>query len=151
MKILSNDEQIDFVLCLEVFSNIIKYLHISLQSKHLKPILTNLFSEYWPLLSFLFDKCFRNEEVVENLTQTMKHFIRGMGSDFNQYLQDYLTIIVNGYNRIHIATYLYAFEVVLVSYNQDKSVNDTLRKTLEHLCRQTLEYLPDICKLNSKI
>ncbi len=66
--------------------------------------------------------------------------MRGMGSDFKKYLQDYLTLILEGYKINPISSYIYAFEVIATVFVNDSSVEDLLKLMLKELCLQTFNF-----------
>lgn len=60
-----------------------------------------------------------------------------MISDFKQFLEEYLTIMLDGYKTIPISSYLYAFEIIVTVFVNDVSVLNMLQKSFKELCVQT--------------
>ena len=66
--------------------------------------------------------------------------MRGMGSEFKKYLEDYLNLILEGYKINPISSYIYAFEVVATVFANDSSVEGVLKIMLKELCLQTFNH-----------
>ena len=130
----------------EIVVVIIKSIHISMSSRYLNEVISAIFTDLWPVIKFFFEKFYNNEKVVEDLCQLMKHFIRGMGSNFLPFIDQYFSFIINGYSAIPICSYLYSFEIVVTTYTNELSIRDKIKNTLDLLCKQTLVYLPDLSK-----
>jgi hypothetical protein len=92
------------------------------------------------MLKIILQKYNNHYDIVEVLTQIIKHFMRGMGSDFKKYLEDYLTLILEGYKINPISSYIYAFEVIATVFVNDSSVEDLLKIMLKELCLQTFNF-----------
>jgi len=63
-----------------------------------------------------------------------------MGSDSKKYLEEYLTIILEGYKINPISSYIYAFEVVATVFASDPSVENILKIMLKELYLQTFNF-----------
>ena len=45
----------------------------------------------------IFEKYFDKEDVVEEVTRTLKHFMRSLLNDFDEFLHDYMNLIYSCY------------------------------------------------------
>jgi len=118
-----------------------------MSSRYLNEIMAVIFIELWTTIKFFFEKFYNDGKIVEALCQIMKHFIRGLGTNFLPYIDQFFAIIINGYSNIPISSYLYSFEIVVTSYMNEVSIRDKIKNTLGLLCKQTLTYLPDLRNL----
>lgn len=92
------------------------------------------------MLRVILQKYNNHYDIVEVLTQIIKHFMRAMGSDFKKYLEDYLTLVLEGYKINPISSYIYAFEVIATVFVNDSSVEEILKLMLKELCMQTFNF-----------
>lgn len=136
---LSREELKNVCNVIEVVKIIVRSAHESLRSLHFG-ILTQIFVEVWPIIQFLIRKFNTHPEIIENLTQIIKHFMRGMGSEFTQYLEDYMKLVLEGYRINPISSFIYAFEVVASVFVNDPSIEPMFRIMLKELCLQTLNF-----------
>jgi hypothetical protein len=76
--------------------------------------------------------------VIEQCTQLIKHFMRGMGSDFIPVLEDYMKTILEGYKTIPIPSYIYAFEIIASAFNDD-TTRPLIKLIFKEIVKLTLE------------
>ena len=77
-----------------------------MSSRYLNEIMAVIFIELWTTIKFFFEKFYNDGKIVEALCQIMKHFIRGLGTNFLPYIDQFFAIIINGYSNIPISSYL---------------------------------------------
>lgn len=145
---MSAKEVAGFEETIEVVLIIIKSVHVSISSRYVDKVISSIFIDIWALLKYFFEKFFSHEKIIESLCQLMKHFVRGMNVNFIPYIDQYFSIIINGYRSIPISSYLYSFEIIITSFMNETSITSKIIDTLEILCNQTLTYLPDLSKNN---
>jgi hypothetical protein len=105
-------------------------------------IFVEIFHEIWPILRVILLRFKCNYDLIEILIQIMKYFMRGMGSDFKVYLEDYLLILLRGYQGTPISSYIYSLEVVASVFIKDLSVENLLKVMLKEFCVLTFsQYL----------
>ena len=71
--------------------------------------------------------------------------MRGLNTEFTKYLEEFLTIILEGYKIIPISSYLYAFEVTATVFARNIVTFELLKKVLNEFCSLTFSnYLIDV-------
>ena len=102
-------------------------------------IMNEIFSEIWPSIIFILNKMSKDIDIVENLVQLIKIYMRGLKENFFKYIPDYLNIIINGYKLYPISSYLYAFEILVVSFpkRKEKELNLIFNNYFNNLCQIT--------------
>jgi hypothetical protein len=88
-------------------------------------------------MKFFFSQFSIEEDLVEELTQIIKHFMRGMGKNFEYFLPEYKNLIIDGYKTKPISTYIYAFEVIATVFASDSNNKQLLKDLLKEICVQT--------------
>lgn len=111
-----------------------------------------IFCEIWPLINFILNKNLTESEIVENIIQILKIFMRGLDDSFIKFIPEYLEIITKGYKLKPISSYLYGYEILVVSFNDIKNneLKQELDKTFNTLCEITLSgYIKNKFDLNN--
>ena len=65
--------------------------------KENKNIMLEIFVELWPDIFFIFNKISTDSDLVENIIQFIKIYIKGLDKNFIQFIPNYLECIINGY------------------------------------------------------
>jgi len=110
-------------------------------NKQKKLLLKTIFIEIESTLKIFLQST--NNNLVETTTQLLKFFMRGMKSEFTEnYLSEFLAIVVKCYSIQPFCTYLYYFEIVLsvVPNNSEEKQYILLKSVLEELCKITFEF-----------
>ena len=136
----SRDDKDKFKGLLIIFKYISKAAFDGLD-KNNKNIMYEIFTEIWPLLTFILNKNSNKEETVENIIQLIKIYMRGLEDNFIKFIPEYVKCIVNGYKLIPISSYLYGFEILIVAYpgEQGEPLNSILNNTFNEFCQITLK------------
>ena len=103
-------------------------------------IMFDILVELWPDIYFLFNKISTDSDLVENIIQFIKIYIKGLDKNFIQFIPNYLECIINGYKLKPISSYLYGFEI-LITIDQlinSEQINPILNNTFNQLCQITL-------------
>ncbi len=106
-----------------------------------KNIMYEIFTEIWPLITYILNKNSNNGEIVENIIQLIKIYMRGLKDIFIKFIPEYVQCIVNGYKSIPISSYLYGFEILIAAYpgEQNEPMSSTLNNTFNELSQITLK------------
>ena len=106
-----------------------------------KKIMYEIFSEIWPLIIFILKNKAKKSQIVENLIQLIKIYMRGLKDYFIKFIPEYVQCIVNGYKLIPISSYLYGFEILITAYpgKQNEELNSILNDTFNNLSQITLK------------
>ena len=121
-----------------------------LSSKN-KNIMYEIFCEIWPLIIFILNKMLTKSDIVENIIQLIKIYMRGLDNNFIKFIPDYLEIIINGYKLIPISSYLYGFEILVAAFNEEQNdeLKSILNKAFNNFCQITLNgYIKNEFDLN---
>ncbi len=138
---MTSEELKSLGFILEIIRTIVRSAYDSLSTKQSK-IFTEIFNELWPVLRIILTRYKDNYDIVEILSQIIKYFMRGMGSDFKIYLEDYMMIILEGYQNTPISSYIYSLEVVASAFVNDLTVENLLKVMLKEFCVLTFtQYL----------
>ena len=108
--------------------------------KENKNIMLEIFVELWPDIFFIFNKISTDSDLVENIIQFIKIYIKGLDINFMQFIPNYLECIINGYKLKPISSYLYGFEI-LISIDQlvnSEQILPILNNSFNQLCQITL-------------
>ena len=108
--------------------------------KENKNIMLEIFIELWPDIFFIFNKISTDSDLVENIIQFIKIYIKGLDINFMQFIPNYLECIINGYKLKPISSYLYGFEI-LISIDQlvnSEQILPILNNSFNQLCQITL-------------
>ena len=146
---LSNDNREKFNGLLIILKYISKSAFEGLNDKNQK-IMYEIFIEVWPLLIFILSKEAKNQEIVENIIQLIKIYMRGLKDYFVKFIPEYVQCIVNGYKLIPISSYLYGFEILITVYpgKQNEEINMILNNTFNNLNQVTLGYIKNEFNMN---
>ena len=105
-----------------------------------------LLKQLWPVFAGIFEKYFDKEDVIEALTRSLKHFMRSLMNDFDEFLHDYMNIIYSCYQVRLVSTtiqkyplnsYLYASEVVVTVYGENEERLADLQLMFDKMCEHT--------------
>ena len=105
-----------------------------------KNFMFEIFRELWPDFAFIFNKNLTNSDIVENIVQLLKIYIKGLNNNFIEFIPNYLECIINGYKLKPISSYLYGYET-LISIDQfatSAEVKPILNNAFNQLCQITL-------------
>ena len=102
-------------------------------------IMNDIFNEIWPLLTFFLNKMSSKEEIVENIIQLIKIFMRGLNNNFIKFVPEYIDLMIKGYKSVPISSYLYGIEI-LVEFENDKNeeIISLINKAFNDICYITL-------------
>ena len=149
-KSLPNKDKDKFNDLLIVFKYASKSAFDGLSTKN-KNIMYEIFSEIWPIIIFILNKMSTKSEIVENIIQLIKIYMRGLDNNFIKFIPDYLESIINGYKLIPISSYLYGFEILVSSFNENENneLKAILDKAFNNICQITLNgYIKNEFDLN---
>ena len=138
-KSLSNEDKRKFCDLLILIKFTSKSAFEGLNSKN-KSIMYEIFCEIWPLLIFILKKMSTNSEIVENIIQLIKIYMRGLNTNFIKYIPDYINCIIEGYKLVPISSYLYGLEILITQFEEEKDeqIKSILNKTFNEICQITL-------------
>ena len=102
-------------------------------------IMGEIFKEIWPKLKIIINAFSTNVDIIENIIQFTKHFMRGMKDDFKVYLEDYIKCLIEGYKISPISSYLYGFEVLVTVFYKDSSVRTIINNLFNEFCQITFD------------
>lgn len=129
-------EEVEILIDLfELIKIIVRSAYSTLSHENIV-IMTQIFNELWPLITFFFKK-FNNQDLVESMTQVIKHFMRGMNEDFKKYLEEYMNLILEGYKIVPISSYIYSVEIIASVFANDSSMKEILKMLLKEICQIT--------------
>ena len=120
-------------------------------SKSNKNIMYEIFSEIWPIINYIWNQMLTKSDIVENIIQLIKIYMRGLDNNFIKFIPEYLEIILKGYKLVPISSYLYGFEILVVAFEgvKDAQLKSLLDKTFNTLCQLTLNgYIKNEFDLN---
>lgn len=108
-------------------------------SQNNEKIMNDIFNEIWPLLTFFLNKMSSKEEIVENIIQLIKIFMRGLNNNFIKFVPEYIDLMIKGYKSVPISSYLYGIEI-LVEFENDKNeeIISLINKAFNDICYITL-------------
>ena len=110
-----------------------------------------IFSEIWPIINYIWNQMLTKSDIVENIIQLIKIYMRGLDNNFIKFIPEYLEIILKGYKLVPISSYLYGFEILVVAFEgvKDAQLKSLLDKTFNTLCQLTLNgYIKNEFDLN---
>jgi hypothetical protein len=89
-------------------------------NKNNKKIMYEILQEIWPSIIFILHKMSTDSDIVENIIQFIKIYMRGLNDDFIKFIPEYVNCIINGYKLSPISSYLYAFEILVTVFPRRK-------------------------------
>ena len=140
---LSSKEMEKLIELLIVLRNITKSSFEGL-SKSNFIIMQKIFNEIWPQLKILLNKFSTNNDLVEEIIQLIKYYMRGLNEKFKPFVADYLNCLIEGYKISPISSYLYGFEVLITVFGNDEEENikNMINLKFNQLCQITfLSYI----------
>ena len=102
-KSFSSKDKTKFNDLLVIFKYTSKAAFEGLSQKNEK-IMTEIFTEIWPLITYFLKIMSSKEETVENIIQLIKVFMRGLNKNFIKFIPEYIDCIINGYKSITISS-----------------------------------------------
>jgi len=120
-------------------------------NKNNKKIMYEILQEIWASIIFILQKMSTNSDIVENVIQFIKIYMRGMNEDFIKFIPEYVNCIINGYKLSPISSYLYAFEILVTVFprRKEEEIKSLLNNTFNELCKITLStYIKNEFDLN---
>ena len=117
-------------------------------------IMCQIFNEMWPDILFIFTKNLKDSDIVENIIQIFKIYIKGLNNNFIKYIPNYIECIINGYKLKPISSYLYGYEILISIYPTDNSeqMKSILNSAFNQLSQITLNgYIKNIKDEENKI
>jgi hypothetical protein len=99
-----------------------------------------VFRELWPDVLFIFNKNLKDSDIVENIIQLSKIYIKGLNNNFIQFIPNYLECIINGYKLKPISSYLYGYETLITidQFGVSEQIKPLLNNSFNQLCQITL-------------
>jgi hypothetical protein len=105
-----------------------------------KKIMYEILVEIWPSIIFVLNKMSTDSDIVENIIQFIKIYMRGLNDNFIKFVPEYVNCIINGYKLSPISSYLYAFEILVTVFprRKEEEIKSMLNNTFNELCKITL-------------
>ena len=105
-----------------------------------KIIMYEILVEIWPSIIFILNKMSTNINIVENIIQFLKIYMRELKDNFIKFIPEYVKCIINGYKLSPISSYLYAFEILVTVFPMPKTkeIKIILNNTFNEFCKITL-------------
>ena len=109
----------------------------SLQSH--KKIMYEILIEIYPIIIYILQKLSTDENIVENIIQLIKIYMRGLVDDFIKFIPDYVNCIINGYKLSPISSYIYGFEILVTAFpnRKEKELRNIFNNIFKELCNIT--------------
>ena len=103
-------------------------------------IMYEILVEIWPSIILILNKMSTNSDIVEDIIQLIKIYMRGLKDNFIKFIPEYVNCIINGYKLSPISSYLYAFEILVTVFpnRKEKEIKLVLNNTFNELCTITL-------------
>jgi hypothetical protein len=120
-------------------------------NKNNKKIMYEILQEIWASIIFILHKMSTDSDIVENIIQFIKIYMRGLSDDFIKFIPEYVNCIINGYKLSPISSYLYAFEILVTAFprRKEEEIKSLLNNTFNELCKITLStYIKNQFDLN---
>ena len=114
-------------------------------------IMYEILNEIWPIIVFILNKMSTNSDIVENIIQLIKVYMRGLKDNFIKFIPEYVNFIINGYKLSPISSYLYGFEILVTVFpmRKEEEIKMILNNTFCTLCNITLNnYIKKLFDLN---
>ena len=89
---------------------------------------------------FIFNKYLTDSDVVENIIQFLKIFIKGLNNNFIQYIPNFIECLIFGYKTKPISSYLYGYEILISVFPTESSdsIKTILNNAFNNFCQITL-------------
>ena len=102
-------------------------------------IMEKIFNEIWPHLKILFNKFSTNNDLVEEIIQLIKFYMRGFKDNFKLYIPEYLNCLIEGYKLSPISSYLYGFEILITVFGnyEEENIKNMINVMFNQLCQIT--------------
>ena len=102
-------------------------------------IMEKIFNEIWPHLKILFNKFSTNNDLVEEIIQLIKFYMRGFKDNFKSYIPEYLNCLIEGYKLSPISSYLYGFEILITVFGnyEEENIKNMINVMFNQLCQVT--------------
>ena len=103
-------------------------------------IMLEIFKEIYPEIMFIFNKYLTDSDVVENIIQFLKIFIKGLNNNFIQYIPNFIECLIFGYKTKPISSYLYGYEILISVFPTESSdsIKTILNNAFNNFCQITL-------------
>ena len=110
----------------------------SLLQSH-KKIMYEILIEIYPIIIYILQKLSTDENIVENIIQLIKIYMRGLVDDFIKFIPDYVNCIINGYKLSPISSYIYGFEILVTVFpnRKEKELRNIFNNIFKELCNIT--------------
>jgi hypothetical protein len=111
-------------------------------------IMLEIFKEIYPDIMFVFSKNLTDADIIENIIQFSKIFIKGLNNNFIQYIPNFTECLIIGYKTKPISSYLYGYEILISIFKTDSSdsLKELLNNAFNNLCDITLHgYIKNKC------
>ena len=112
INILSKDdyERLNHLLIILKYSSRAAFEGLNDDSKN---IMYEIFCELWPKTIIIFENNLKEGDLVENVIQMIKIYIKGLYMNFKQFIPKYIELIINGYRLKPISSFLYGYEILI--------------------------------------
>ena len=109
-------------------------------SEENKVIMYEILTEIWPIIIFILKKMSTNFDLVENIIQFIKVYMRELKYNFIKFIPEYVKCIIDGYKLSPISSYLYGFEILVTVFPwpKENEIKLILKNTFKELCKITL-------------
>lgn len=103
-------------------------------------IMNEIFKEIYPEIMFIFNKNITDSDIVENIIQFLKIFIKGLSNNFIQYIPNFIECLIFGYKTKPISSYLYGYEILISVFPTESSdsIKTILNNAFNNFCQITL-------------
>ena len=103
-------------------------------------IMNEIFKEIYPEIMFIFNKNITDSDIVENIIQFLKIFIKGLTNNFIQYIPNFIECLIFGYKTKPISSYLYGYEILISVFPTESSdsIKTILNNAFNNFCQITL-------------
>ena len=137
--ILSPDNCQNLIKILLILKEISRAAIDGLYEENIK-IIYEILNEIWPIITFILNKLSTNSDIVENIIQLIKIYMRGLKDNFLKFIPEYVNLIINGYKLSPISSYLYGFEILVTVFpmRKEEEIKSVLNNTFSTLCSITL-------------
>ena len=104
-------------------------------------IMEKIFNEIWPQLKIIWNKFSNNNDLVEEIIQLIKYYMRGLNKYFINFIPEYLNNLIEGYKLSPISSYLYGFEVLITVFGNEKedNIKNMINLNFNKLCQITFD------------
>ena len=135
---LSPEESNILMKLLIILKTISKAIFEGLSKENIN-IMHEILNEIWPMIIFILNKMSTNSDIVEDVIQLIKVYMRGLSNNFVKFIPEYVNSIINGYKLYPISSYLYAFEILVTVFPDTKEaeIKGILNNTFNELCKIT--------------